>query len=356
MGVASSQVFTTHQAPSSLRGSALRYARNRGKVIQVKRGLYLTTSSLPADPFALLQRGFPSPVISHRSALELHGHAPSHHSIHTAFTLSDQRPFKFKEYTFVAVAVPKALRDKNLTDTETVRVTHKGRQFTTTSLERTFVDCLARPDLSGGLEAVWRGFGSVAASLDITRLCHYVVLLENKTLVALVGLLLNQFSVHVSTKALELLRRHAPMSPHYAGVARGEGTLVKDWNVVVPRRLANQPWEEMYIKARNPLKEASLPKAVPARLRACAKPLAQRYIWWEPAEKTIQNFPRFLSHAMNLATWEDQTWLETHFPASFLRAALSIAPAGTFTPRSWNYWHVRLGMRPSPLPQKQIPP
>jgi predicted transcriptional regulator of viral defense system len=245
MSTTAPQVFTTQQAPALLRGSALRYARSKGTVAQVKRGLYLNSAAnLPADPYALLHRGFPSPVVSHHSALELHGYAYSHRNVHTAFTDTDQRPFQFQGYTFVAVAFPKILRDKKLTRTETAKVFRLGQQLTATSLERTLVDCLARPDLSGGLEEVWRGFDSASADLDPERLCRYVVLLENKTLAGLVGLLLDQLSVHVSKKSRELLRRHSPVTPHYAGAARGEGTLVKDWNVIVPRSLAERSWEE----------------------------------------------------------------------------------------------------------------
>lgn len=95
---------------------------------------------------------------------------------------------------------------------------------------------------------------------------------------------------------------------------------------------------------------------LPIGLMRQARKVAQRYIWWEPPAKTLTNLPRFLAHAMNSATWEDHVWLETHFSHDQLRSALRLAPAGTFTARSWNFWHVRLGARAIPrLPQKQIP-
>jgi hypothetical protein len=95
---------------------------------------------------------------------------------------------------------------------------------------------------------------------------------------------------------------------------------------------------------------------IPATQMRRARTVARRYIWWEPPAKTLANLPRFLAHAMNLATWEDHVWLETHFSRAQLRQALQRAPAGTFTARSWNFWHIRLGARSIPrLPQKQIP-
>ncbi len=108
-------------------------------------------------------------------------------------------------------------------------------------------------------------------------------------------------------------------------------------------------------KAANGGALETLPQAAPGNLWADALPLAKRYIWWESPEKTLQNFPRFLAHFMNLATWEDQRWLEAHVPPDHLLLTLHTAPAGIFTAQSWNYWHVRLGQPTPPLPQKQIP-
>jgi hypothetical protein len=92
------------------------------------------------------------------------------------------------------------------------------------------------------------------------------------------------------------------------------------------------------------------PDARPAALR-----LARRYIWWELPEKSLENLPRFLAHCMNLATWQDQLWLEEHFSCDDFRAVLQDAPAGIFSPKSWNYWHVRLGLSAPPPPRKHIP-
>jgi hypothetical protein len=99
----------------------------------------------------------------------------------------------------------------------------------------------------------------------------------------------------------------------------------------------------------------SLPASVPAYLWTEAEHLARRYIWWQPSEKTLQNYPRFLAHAMNLATWKDQCWLESMIPYEHLRLALKLTPSGVFTARSWNYWHVRLGEPTPVLPEKYIP-
>jgi len=94
---------------------------------------------------------------------------------------------------------------------------------------------------------------------------------------------------------------------------------------------------------------------VPPDLQEDLWPLAKRYIWWQPPETSLADYFRLLAHIMNLATWEDQQWLENHVPRPHLLTALESAPAGVFNRRSWNYWHVRLQVPAKPFPIKRIP-
>ena len=50
-----------------------------------------------------------------------------------------------------------------------------------TSLERTLVDVLDRPDLTGSWEEIWRSLESIEF-FDIEQIVEYVLLLENATL------------------------------------------------------------------------------------------------------------------------------------------------------------------------------
>jgi len=81
--------------------------------------------------------------------------------------------------------------------------------------------------------------------------------------------------------------------------------------------------------------------------------LAEKYIWWKPAKELAPDL--LLGHVMNRATWEDQSWVEKHFTAERLRAALRGAAAGVFDPASWHCWHYRLGWTEVPeLPRKVL--
>ncbi len=329
---------------------ALDRAKAAHALIRIKRGLYaVKATGNYLDPFEVLSKGFKDPVVSHHSALELHGYASTYRRTFTAYTETDQRPFKFRGNTFTAFAYPKALRLRNCAAEEVVTMEMRGLTLKATSLERTLVDCLAKDSATGGLKEISQAFKAAATRLDPQRLCRYALALENKTLVALLGVILDQQSTPSLTHTWhQRLHAKVPHSPHYIGPHHGTGVLVKKWNVIVPRALAHP-------NSGNRSNINNFHQTVPPRIRAAAKPLAKRYIWWEPPEKTLKNLPRFLSHSMNLATWEDQAWIEQHFPKTQLSLALATAPAGTFTPRSWNYWHVRLGKPTPPLPKKHIP-
>lgn len=112
-----------------------------------------------------------------------------------------------------------------------------------TSLDRTLVDVLDRPDLGGGWEEIWRCLESVEY-FDLDKVVEYVQLLDNATTAAKVGYYLEQHaeSLMVEEKHLKPLRQLRPKKPHY--LQRGKrGKLVNDWNLVIPISLAERSWE-----------------------------------------------------------------------------------------------------------------
>ena len=81
--------------------------------------------------------------------------------------------------------------------------------------------------------------------------------------------------------------------------------------------------------------------------------LATRVIWFEPPEMALRDAPRFTAYAFRYATHEDMKALRNVLNDDDLREALAEAPPGIIDPRSWNYWHVLLGMFPAPpLPRR----
>jgi len=77
--------------------------------------------------------------------------------------------------------------------------------------------------------------------------------------------------------------------------------------------------------------------------------LAARYVWWLPSEETLRP-PAYhlLLQIMRYATWEDAQAALEHFGANVFKDALRSAPAGALNPRSWNFWHLFLGLAKDP--------
>jgi predicted transcriptional regulator of viral defense system len=125
-------------------------------------------------------------------------------------------------------------------------VDRAGVAVRVTSLERTLVDILDRPDLSGGWEEVWRSLESIEF-FDLEKVVEYALLLGNATTAAKVGYFLDQHraTLMVEDAHLAPLKKHRPRQPHYVDrVRRREGVLVAEWNLVVPAHVAARSWEE----------------------------------------------------------------------------------------------------------------
>ena len=86
--------------------------------------------------------------------------------------------------------------------------------------------------------------------------------------------------------------------------------------------------------------------------------LAQKYLWWKEPDDALQ-FPwRVITQVLEKGTLPDAVELEEKVGASLLRTALSLAGPGELSPRSWHFWHHRLGLaengRVPPLPVKAL--
>ena len=81
--------------------------------------------------------------------------------------------------------------------------------------------------------------------------------------------------------------------------------------------------------------------------------VARRLIWWQSPEQALKNGPRFLAQVMSIGTWSDIKLVGQLLGESAFEEVINHAPAGVFSPRRWNYWHVRLGKGPAPrLPKR----
>jgi predicted transcriptional regulator of viral defense system len=235
------------------RKALLTYYRKQGRIMRIRRGLYAVVplgsspDSSPVDIFLLAAKMTPDAVLGYHTALEFHGKAYSVYNRLYYLSARSSLPVKFRSYEIRRVSVPRSLRAKGQEMFGVLRRHRSGSDLRVTSLERTVVDALDRPDLTGSWEEIWRSLESIEF-FDIEQIVEYVLLLENATTAAKVGFFLQQHkdALMVDEAHLQPLRKLRPRQPHYmARRKRKEGRWVKEWNLMVPDEIMNQSWAEV---------------------------------------------------------------------------------------------------------------
>lgn len=250
--------FEQHQAVRGgggprAREALLAYYKKTGRIVRVRRGLYAVVptgaapDSYPVDPFLVASKLTEDAVLSYHTALEFHGWA---YSVQEHFTYSASRPlrpFRFRFNLFRGVQFPKALTRLGKESFGVLAAEHAGMEVRVTSLERTLVDLLDRPDLSGGWEEIWRSLESIEF-FDLDKVVEYAILLRNATTAAKVGFFLDQHreSLMVEDRQLKALQHLRPRQPHYLNRSRREsGRLVSEWNLVIPTEVLDRAWGDV---------------------------------------------------------------------------------------------------------------
>lgn len=231
----------------------LSYHKKRSRIVTVRRGLYAVippgadSKSYPVDHVLITAKLTNDAVLSHHTALEFHGRA---YSLFEHFTYTASHPLKpitFQSHVFRGVKFPKALRSVGQENYGVLTVDRTGLNVRVTGLERTLVDVLNRPDISGSWEEIWRSLESVEF-FDLDKVVEYVLLLKNATTAMKVGFFLeqNRESLMVDDRYLEPLQDLRPRQPHYLSRSKREpGRLISKWNLVTPIEVLEQAWAEV---------------------------------------------------------------------------------------------------------------
>jgi len=256
-------VFTTKEFAAYLQSqrrgskktleSLLRYYMKKGRLLRVRRGLYAVVpvgfdpENYQVDPYLIASKMADDAVLGYHTALQFYGKAYSSSSRYLYLTKRATRVTTFRDNEFCGVKFPKQLleKGKELFGVETDE--RAGLPVRVTTLERTLVDVLDRPDLGGGWEETWRSLEMVEF-FDLDVVVEYTLLLENATTAAKVGFFLEQHRdrLMVEERHLAALRAHRPRSPHYmVRTPRESGRLVPEWNLVVPVEILERHWEEV---------------------------------------------------------------------------------------------------------------
>lgn len=186
-------------------------------------------------------------ALSHHTALEFHGKAYSVFNTVSYTTQYRTDPFNFRSYTFLPVPAPRKLIIESKADYGVIRRLRSGIEIRVTSLERTLVDMLNRPDLSGSWEELWRSLESIEY-FELDSLLEYIEILDNSTAAAKVGYFLqqNRDALMVDDRFINKLKNMKPNQPHYFSRSnRKKCRLVKEWNLMVPTEIMNHTWSEV---------------------------------------------------------------------------------------------------------------
>jgi predicted transcriptional regulator of viral defense system len=186
-------------------------------------------------------------VLAYHTALEFHAKAYSVYTRLHYVSKVKSLPLKFQSHEIRGVPVPHPLRAKGKEMYGVTCRKRSGVELRVTNLERTFVDVLDRPDLTGSLEEIWRSLESVEF-FDLDQVVDYVLLLENATTAAKVGFFLEQHkeTLMATDAHLNPLRKLRPRQPHYLIRGKRKGCQwTKDWNLMIPVEILNKSWGEV---------------------------------------------------------------------------------------------------------------
>lgn len=222
-----------------------------GKVTRIRRLLYASTAytKQPAyiDPFLIAAQASENAILGYHTALEIHGLAYTTFEEFVFLTHQSTHSFVFQNQSFRPICHPKALIEGKNTDFGVSTIERQGCLIKVTSLERTFVDVIDRPELSGGWEEVIRSLDRIT-KLDIQQVVDYALLLKKGTLIAKVGFFLEQLPEYmaVDRKYIQKLQSHMQKQAHYMvhNSKKRQGSYISKWKLIVPNAIINRSWEE----------------------------------------------------------------------------------------------------------------
>ncbi|KWV58113.1 transcriptional regulator [Bradyrhizobium macuxiense] len=238
--------------PLSSSDSLLKYHAASGRIRHVAPGVYasvpphLDPTNFHPDRILVASRMRADGVLAYHTALELHGLAYSESS--QTQLLSRGRPGEMK--TLVGpvrfVVQPASLRRRSEEMSGTITMDRRGLDVIATGVERTLVDCIERPDLTGGIEELANALHSVKA-FDVGKFAKFALVRDNQTLVGVCGAWLEsrKDDLFVDTQVLDELKGAAPPAPRPALGGDAQGHAKEGWNVILPPDFLSPSFEGM---------------------------------------------------------------------------------------------------------------
>jgi len=235
--------FTTAEAAKAvgLRSAveSIRYLRERGYIVTVRRGLYAFVAERAGDApdrFVLASKLAAPYALSFHSALELHGVTQAA-SFSTVFVGTPRRPARF---SFDGVAFRPVLLSSLLLRRGSMTFRRSGQKISVASRELTFLQAADRPDYCGGLDEVTQAIRAFP-SIDWSALEELLRLFGKAALNRKVGFLVerNADRWNPPARTMSFLDARVGLGATYFGTKpRAGGRMIRRWHLIVPVRLA----------------------------------------------------------------------------------------------------------------------
>ncbi|MFN7096137.1 MAG: hypothetical protein ACK4PR_01045 [Gammaproteobacteria bacterium] len=225
-----------------------RYCK-QNKLTNVRRGLYVVNSTQTfhsniINPLLVAGKATDDSVLAYHSALESHNIAYTDFNEHTYLTSVQTSDFDFQNQHYRAI-LNKNLNAHNLSQCiEPINI--MGIKIYRTSLERTIVDVLDKPEISGGWEEVFRSLERITIFKPELTI-EYAISLNKANIIAKLGYFLEERPgyLKIDAKIIKRLLSYIPKQPYYLDrKSIRKGKYIKKWQIVIPNYLLNREWEE----------------------------------------------------------------------------------------------------------------
>ena len=216
--------------------NAVAYMIGHGYARRVKSGLYYLIpfehrdTDWEPDVMIVGSKVTKDYFYSHSAALSLRGHLPATPPRIAITTPRRFRRFSFRQHIFYPVETRHFFGFRDLD--------YKGISVRVSDMERTFIDCLSRLDLSGGVIGAFRNL-SLMGFINYPLLMEYLEKIGKKSMMVRCGFALEFFrdNWEIDQDVLSELKKRAGSGPIYyldRGIPKGTGKLVKNWNLIIP--------------------------------------------------------------------------------------------------------------------------
>ncbi len=241
------------QSKNSTIYNLLAYHQTQGHIVRIRKGLYYSVPKgilpghCPIDPFLIASKMADDAVLGYRTALDLFGKL---HTVCNEFIYiskkRETKPFIFKDVQYKAVSIPTALKKSRNEQFGVQSADKLGQKIRVTSLERTLVDILDRPNLCGSWEEIWRSLENIEY-FDMDQVLKYALLLSKRTTIAKLGFFLDAHRdrLMIPDAYFKQLLIHRPNKPFYLlPNQKIHQKMLAKWNLIVPLSLLSREWEE----------------------------------------------------------------------------------------------------------------